>query len=281
MQSTPCSPSLLPFAPRRRPWSGAVALGLSPAAASAASTSSNWAGYVAHRNGVRYRTVTASWTVPTVTCSSRASYSAAWIGLGGYHTGSSALEQVGTEADCTNAGSARYSAWYELVPSAAVRIDMTVKPGDRLSARVTVNGKRVFVRLTNLTRGTMFAKTLTASAVDTTSADWIVEAPSECVGDTSSCRVLPLAQFSDATFTAARAVTTTGHSGPISDSAWKATAIDLAGDSRPFADPRDAASSSTAGAATGALSTDTFTVTFTGSSSEETDGPPAGGPGSI
>src|SRR5262249_19333266 len=136
-----------PMLPRRLPVraaaalaAGALALGLAPAVASANATSTNWAGYVAHSPTVAYRTVNAAWTVPTVSCGSGNASSAAWIGLGGYHTNSPALEQVGTEADCSRHGSARYSAWYELVPQSSVKIDEAVKPGDKMSARVSVNG---------------------------------------------------------------------------------------------------------------------------------------------
>jgi predicted GNAT family acetyltransferase len=207
---------------------------LAPATASAAATSSNWAGYIAHRNGVRFRTVRGTWVVPAVSCSgSRASYSAAWIGLGGSRSTADALEQVGTESNCSASGSARYSAWYELVPSASVRIAMTVRAGDRVSARVSVSGTRVFVRLSNLTRGSTFSRTLTASAVDTTSAEWIVEAPSECT-DGSSCHTLPLANFGSVTFDSASAAATTGRAGTIVDSRWGRTKIKLTADAQRF-----------------------------------------------
>jgi Peptidase A4 family len=245
---------------------GALTCAVAPAVASANSTSANWAGYVAHGGDVRYRTVTASWTVPSVTCSAgaRGSYSADWIGIGGYHTDSSALEQVGTEADCSPAGNARYTAWYELVPSSSVRIHHTVEPGDQMSARVSVHGKLVFIRLSDLTRGTTFTKNVRTTAIDTTSAEWIVEAPSECVGNGAFCRVLPLAQFGDTTFTAARAVSATGHAGAISDPRWRATAIDLQSDGhRRFGYPQDGSSANEATATTGALTApDSFTVSY-------------------
>jgi hypothetical protein len=230
-------------------------------ASAAAETSSNWAGYIAHKNGTRFRTVRGAWTVPVVDCSTgRSAYSAAWIGLGGYHTSSAALEQVGTESDC-NGSSARYEAWYELVPDQSATIRLTVHAGDRMSARVSVSGHDVTVRISDLTRGTTFQKALVASAIDTTSAEWIVEAPSECAG--SQCRILPLAAFQDTTFTAARAVSTTGHDGVIDDPAWASSPIDLTAGALPFGRGRggpDAASgSATAGPLSG--SGGSFTVT--------------------
>jgi hypothetical protein len=239
-----------------------------PAGASAAGTSSNWAGYISHLNGTRFRTVRGAWTVPAVDCStSPRGYSANWIGLGGYHTNSAALEQIGTESDCAG-GKASYEAWYELVPDQEANIKMTVKPGDQMSARVTVKGTSVTVRLSDLTTGNTFSKLLTASAIDTTSAEWIVEAPSECFSsDESTCRVLPLANFTTTTFTAARAVSTDGHQGVINDPAWAVTPINLSSDASPFGGrfrggPRrgGAAGNATVGdlAASGA----SFTVTY-------------------
>jgi hypothetical protein len=231
-------------------------------ARAAAATSSNWAGYVAHRNGVRYRTARAAWTVPAVDCASAGtSYSAAWIGLGGYHTDSAALEQAGTEADCSR-GEASYAAWYELVPDASVTVPLTVRPGDRISSRVSVAGHDVTIRISDLTRGTTYAKTLVASAIDTTSAEWIVEAPSSC--SAASCRVLPLADFATTTFTAARAVSTTGHEGVIDDPAWVGSSIDLAADASPFGGMRRFRGGGSGNATAGTLSASggSFTVTF-------------------
>jgi Peptidase A4 family len=236
-----------------------------PAATASAgtTTSANWAGYAAHRTGVRFRSVSAAWTVPAVTCDSGRAYSAAWVGLGGYHTNAAALEQAGTESDCSASGAATYTAWYELVPQSSRTIHMTVAAGDQMAVRVAVSGHRVTIRLRDLTRGTAFLRTLTASAVDTTSSEWIVEAPSECLG--ARCRVLPLAGFAATTFSAARATTTTGHTGAIADALWADTAIDLSADSGgpQFGGPRGREMAGAASANTGALSAagDAFTVT--------------------
>ena len=114
------------------------------ASADAASTSSNWAGYAASGASARFRRVSATWTVAPVSCTAgRRSYSALWIGLGGYHTNARALEQAGTDANCDAAGGAHYSAWYELVPAASVRLGLTVHAGDTISASVGVTGARV------------------------------------------------------------------------------------------------------------------------------------------
>src|SRR4051794_11058292 len=231
-----------------------------PASASAAATSDNWAGYAVHRAHVRLKSVNATWAVPTVTCDGSRSFSAAWVGLGGFHTNAAALEQAGTESDCSRSGQPRYSAWYELVPGASQTLQMTVKPGDAMSVRVSVSGRRATFQLSDLTRSTRVTRRITASAVDTSSVEWIVEAPSECVG--ARCGVLPLASFADTTFANAHAVSASGHGGTISDSSWSPTAIDLASDGPRFGGrgPETGAGGS---ATTGALSADgaSFSVT--------------------
>jgi hypothetical protein len=251
---------------------GALATALAAApgapAATTSSTSTNWAGYVASRAGVRFRHVSATWTVPAVTCrAGRRSYSANWIGLGGYHSTSAALEQIGSASSCGADGRAYYSTWYELVPQAYVRTGLAVSAGDVLSAGVDVSSGGVRLRLRNHTRGTVFSTRLQATAIDVTSADWIVEAPSSCSAG-GNCRTLPLADFDQTAFSAARATTVTGHAGSISDPAWASNAISLVGgrDRRgpDFEGPPVRRSELAEGAAPGPLSSagDGFQVTY-------------------
>ena len=170
------------------------------------STSANWSGYVAHRAGVSFRRVQASWTQPNATCQEGdATYSAFWVGLGGYSSSSDALEQIGTELDCSASGAITSSAWYQLVPSPMNSIRMTVEPGDLMSASVVVTGHRVTLRLTDHTQHESFSKQITAKSVDTSSADWIAEAPSVCTM-TNFCEPLPLTDFGSMSFTAGPSV---------------------------------------------------------------------------
>jgi hypothetical protein len=219
-----------------------------PDALADTSNSSNWAGYSVHRSGVNFRQVVAAWRQPTPKCTvGNESYSAVWVGLGGYSQTSNALEQIGTEADCSQSGKVVSSAWYELVPAASRAIRLRVRPGDLLGASVTVAGHRVVVALTNTTTHRSFTKTMYASSVDVSSAEWIVEAPSDCITDTA-CQTLPLANFGSATFSYAGAVSTTGHSGAISDPTWGSTKIQLIPGGRRFVAYQGSAGS--AGAAT-------------------------------
>ncbi len=205
-----------------------------PAAAAAPSSeavSANWAGYEAAASSASgFSAVSGDWTAPTSKCSSgESTYSAFWVGLGGASTQSSALEQAGTQADCSAGGKAVYYAWYELVPSAPVKLDLKITPGDSISSRVAVTGSQVTVYVADRTTGQSVTKTLTMTDAtpDTSTAEWIAEAPSECAsGNLTQCSTLPLSDFGSVKFTNASA-TANGQTGPISDSAWTSEAIAL------------------------------------------------------
>ena len=94
-----------------------------------------WSGYVAC--GVNAFSVTARWAVPpAISDGKRNSGAGFWVGLGGI-TGS--LEQTGTASDMVN-GSPLYFAFYELTPAGPVRLANTIRPGDIMSATVSLSG---------------------------------------------------------------------------------------------------------------------------------------------
>ncbi len=128
-----------------------------------------------------------------------------------------------TESDYVD-GQAIYSAWYELVPKAPVTLKLAVHSGDRISAKVTVSGMTVTVSLSDLTTGRSATKVLHMADADTSSAEWIAEAPSVQTGYGS--QVVPLADFGKVTFSGATA-TADGHTGTIADPAWTAERVDL------------------------------------------------------
>jgi hypothetical protein len=108
---------------------------------------------------------------------------------------------------------------------------------------------------------------------DTSSAEWIVEAPAEASGGND--QILPLADFGKVTFTSATA-TANGHTGEISDPNWQASQVQLgagAGSAIPgdavggVVTPSDFAQASSAGATTSTLSGEQFTVTWDDGSS--------------
>jgi Peptidase A4 family len=216
---------------------------------SQAALSSNWAGYVVNSpsDADGFRSVSGSWTQPSVDCSTGDGESSLWVGLGGQSEEITGLEQTGTAANCTD-GQASYYAWYELIPQAPVTLDMAITPGDRMSATVTVNGTAVRIQLADHSTGRTFDRTLRTDDIDVSSAEWIAEAPSTC--DASGCTPVPLADFGTAGFTDAAATTTGGHGGSISDSDWQAVPMALAG-----SEPGAQASSLTSGGSAFSVST--------------------------
>jgi hypothetical protein len=247
-------------------------------------TSSNWAGYAVTDSGTAAATgaapttfsnVSGSWTQPAAACTAAGqTYSAFWVGLGGDSDSSQALEQIGTEANCSATGRASYSVWYELVPAAPVTVKLKLAPGDAVSASVAVTGQAVSLRIADATRRTVFTRNLTMASPDVTSAEWIAEAPSTC-GTYGGCRPLPLANFGTATFTGA-SVTGDGHTGTISDPTWTATAVNLQGTAGGLFRGRYGSTLPTADATAGPLSSDggSFSVVW----SQDTSTPGGGIP---
>lgn len=157
------------------------------------STSGNWSGYVATGGG--FTSVGAGWTAPAVACGSQATYSSFWIGLDG--DGSTTVEQIGTEADCSG-GSPVYAAWYEMYPGGPVEFSSAVSPGDALHASVAYGGSGSFTLvLADRTKG--WSHTISAHLDNPAlaSAEVIAEAPSDAAG------VLPLSDFRSVAFTGA------------------------------------------------------------------------------
>ncbi len=204
----------------------AIAVAASSASAATLAVSGNWSGYIAGASN--FSSVAASWVQPAVSCTSGSAYSAYWVGLGGDSNQSAALEQTGTQSDCNANGQPYYYAWYELVPAGPVTLDVPIKPGDRISAQVSVNGSAVTVSLADQTAGRAVTRTVQMSAPDTSTAEWIAEAPSAC-DPAGNCQPLPLASFGKVSFTNA-AATSGGHTGPISDPHWTAQPVALSPD---------------------------------------------------
>lgn len=192
--------------------------------------STNWAGYaVTAPSGKKlsFGRVTGTWRVPRVRCSAGAGSSVAvWVGIGGYKTHSPSLQQLGISADCSPAGRISYYAWTEIVPAPAKYVRLTVRPGDRTTASVLQSGRKVTLQLRNLTRRTNYSTTVVSKvATDTSSAEWVVEAPSLC-RSADTCQVVPLTRFGTVGFTGAQA-TANGRSGPILSSSWQTVPLAL------------------------------------------------------
>jgi hypothetical protein len=224
----------------------AAACAVAPAAqarpAMLAMTSTNWAGYAVHRDGLQFRRVSGEWTVPAVRCAPGvATYSASWIGLGGYGSRAEGVEQIGTVANCDGSGTPTYSSWWEVLPGAVSELGLPVHPGDRMAASVTVAGHRVSLRLVNRSRGTARHRDLVTGTIDRSSAEWIVEAPALCFGasmQTATCRPALLADFGTTAFRNAHATTARGYRGAIADARWSRVAITLHNDGGAWRDGR-------------------------------------------
>ncbi len=219
---------LLPVAALSLTAATLVAAAPSSAAVTDARVSSNWSGYAA--SGAQFSKVSGSWVQPEANCDSGSGDAAFWVGLGGADGQSHALEQAGTEVDCSS-GSPDYSAWYELVPAAPVKFDnLSVSPGDKITTTVGVDGTQVSIAMTNETTGQNATKQLQMDNPDVSSAEWIAEAPSACQGGSlDNCTPVALADFGTIDFTAATA-TAGGQTGPISN--WSTTAMQLSPDAQ-------------------------------------------------
>jgi len=208
----------------------------------------NWSGYA--DSGATFSAVSASWIVPTVTCTQgENAYSAHWIGIDGYP--SSTVEQDGTEADCltstsyttwngwvigsTSVTSASYDAWYELYAPPGVspvnngyEVELSpstypVHPGDAMSAKVSVSGTTWTFSIWDTSRwAAAFTTSIAFSGAAQSSAEWVAERPELC---SNTCSTASLADFGSVTFSNATATTTGGSSEPISS--YSDTAIEM------------------------------------------------------
>jgi hypothetical protein len=163
-------------------------------------TSSIWSGYVVSSNlGNPQPSVTgikASWIVPTAFSTSIDTYSSAWIGIGGFHDDKT-LIQTGTEHDYVN-GREFYSAWYEILPDQAIRIEeMSITPGDLITALIELTNPQTNewkVEIRDLTKNQEFSINLIYNSSKTT-AEWIIERP------TINSQKSALANFGTVSFT--------------------------------------------------------------------------------
>jgi hypothetical protein len=162
--------------------------------------STNWGGYA--DTGTSYSAVSAKWTEPSATCSSRTTQLAAfWVGIDGYS--SSSVEQDGTIIECY-LGIAYQYTWWEMYPTNAIQVvGQTAASGDAITSTVTRSGTSYKLTVTDATHtADSFTTTQTCSSCANTSAEWIAEAPSGSSG------IYPLADFHS--WTASSATVTEG-----------------------------------------------------------------------
>lgn len=193
----PASSAVAPGHPMVGP-GGPAAPGARRAAGNREAGSTNWSGYAVSGTAGAYRRVSASWSVPAVTCTSGDRYASFWVGLDGYGGHSHSVEQAGTDSDCAGK-TARYAGWYEMYPAPPVYFRTKIKPGDHLTASVTFSGADTYTLVVkDSTRGWSHTITKDEPGLARASAEVITEAPSSANG------VLPLADFGTVRFAAAR-----------------------------------------------------------------------------
>jgi Peptidase A4 family len=169
--------------------------------------STNWAGYA--DTGSSFSKVTAKWTEPSATCSSRTEQLAAfWVGIDGYSSDS--VEQDGTLIECYE-GTAYQYTWWEMYPTNDIQVvGETLAAGDAITSTVTRTGTSYTLTVTDSTHSAnSFTETENCSSCDNTSVEWIAEAPS------GSSTIYPLADFGSWTASGA-SVTEGSTSGVIS-----------------------------------------------------------------
>ncbi len=174
----------------------------------------DWGGYVVVSDFANPQPVvvgvSGSWTVPRVNISQKDTFSAAWIGIGGYID--ETLIQIGTEHDSINS-SAVYSTWYELLPHYSDTITtMNVSPGDKITASTNLvdsTKNEWSIEIADVTKGQRFKQNFFYNS-SRLSAEWIVERP------TVNNSLSSLADFGSITFTDLSSTLNT-NVGPISD----------------------------------------------------------------
>jgi hypothetical protein len=164
---------------------------------------SNWAGYIIASDlqnpQPNVTSVNASWIVPEITIPSvNDSFSAVWIGVGGYFDRS--LIQVGSEQDSIN-GQAVYSLWYELLPAPAVTLDtMNISPGDKIVASINLVNPNLDLWSIYIADGNQVFQGNVNYASSQLSAEWILERPAV------NRKIAVLANISSVTFSDCKAI---------------------------------------------------------------------------
>lgn len=206
----------------------AAAGGVEAAPNRLAVASPNWAGYIATPPAdapAVFTRAAGTWMQPKVVCApgDAGASAAIWVGIGGY-ADSTEMPQIGSTVGCTKRGKPVSTVWFDLYPYPAHAIALKVRPGDTLTGVVTVSPTAAGLRLADQTRHWRFARSISWIPDGASSAEWIVEAPFECLY--SHCRQARLANFGSLTFTQVDA-SASAHSGTLRGPAWTATPVQL------------------------------------------------------
>lgn len=146
----------------------------------------NWSGYAV--TGSNISAVDGTFTVPPIGYDPPG-FAATWAGIGGFNSGDSSLIQAGVGEDPVDG----YFAWYELLPASETPIsgctgdaNCTVNPGDKMTIDISnTGGNNWSISLSSSgTDNWSFSKSVTYSSSES-SAEWILEAPTLVVAQTT------------------------------------------------------------------------------------------------
>ncbi len=137
-------------------------------------SSYNWSGYVLNGS---FRGVSGTFVVPHLEASSSLTATSEWVGLGGVR-GSGLIQAGVLEVADPNTGAVVVEPWWEVLPLPQNPISLRVEPGDRVSVSLAEETPGEWlIELTDDTTGASFG-IVEAYTGDTSTADFVVEAPS-------------------------------------------------------------------------------------------------------
>jgi Peptidase A4 family len=179
----------------------------------AVTQSSNWSGY--STTGGPFTVVKGTFTVPSVQPGTPPfDQVAEWVGVDGASNTDTSLIQAGVDefSDPTDPTNFDVQAWWEILPAAETNITtVAVKAGDSITVTLwQVSSTAWEIELNDNTNGESFTTPPEKYSGPGSTAEWIVEATTRCLGGTTTrCVTSGLAPF-----TPAVAFTNLGMTGP-------------------------------------------------------------------
>lgn len=189
----------------------------------------NSAGYAVSQAGTRFRLVRATFFVPYLNCAlSPGSFSADWVGLGGFVGKSVSVQQDGIEADCPASGRASYFAWFRMYPRGRARSKIQVRGGDSVTASVfydTARRRFTLAVTNNTTGGHLRAHRTCPSGVTCPARSGEIISSAPVTGTGRHLTIKPLADYGAVSFTSIAITNRSGQRGGLRSPHWTATRI--------------------------------------------------------
>ena len=149
--------------------------------------SRNWSGYAVE--GGPFRGASGTFTVPSPEPTSCRQALGEWVGVDGFGNGDliqAGVSEVPAGAASGCAGSSLFQVWWEVLPSAQQITSMKVRPGDVVTVNLRQAGPNQWeIAITNDTTGARFLHFQPYNG-PASSAEWIVESPSNAGGEVAS-----------------------------------------------------------------------------------------------